>query len=174
MRLLPAQPAYQLAASLIGPLWLIEGLWADQAIRCNQLRSLLAINNARLARALKALEQRRQIYRTRYGSFERNGINACCSDKGDNPMTQLSQSSLPLEPRIANVLDYLQHQFPNYPFNPRLDTDFIVELAGDFQDLNLLEQIKTFRWYYDDDLSNVGNPRAALRRWMARTWVRSR
>ncbi len=89
-------------------------------------------------------------------------------------MTQLSQSSLPLQPRIANAMDYLQHQFSNYPFNPRLDTDFIVELAADFQDLNLLEQIKTFRWYYDDDLSNVGNPRAALRRWMARTWVRSR
>jgi hypothetical protein len=35
-------------------------------------------------------------------------------------MTQLSQSSLPLEPRIANVLDYLQHQFSNYPFNPSL------------------------------------------------------
>jgi hypothetical protein len=67
MRLLLVQPAYQLAASLIGPRWLIEGLWADQAIRRNQLRSLLAINNACLACALEALEQRRRTYRTRYG-----------------------------------------------------------------------------------------------------------
>lgn len=89
-------------------------------------------------------------------------------------MTQLSHSSLSLEPRVADVLDYLQHQFSNYPFNPKLDTDFVIELAGDFQDLNLLEQVKTFRWYYDDDVSKVGNPRAALRRWMARTWDRFR
>lgn len=89
-------------------------------------------------------------------------------------MTALSQSSLPLEPRLADVLNYLEHQFPSYPFNPRLDTPFVTELAADFQDLNLLEQIKTFRWYYDDDLSKIGNPRAALRRWMARTWDRFR
>ncbi len=89
-------------------------------------------------------------------------------------MTKPSHSSLSLEPRVADVLDYLQHQFPSYPFNPKLDTDFVIELAGDFQDLNLLEQIKTFRWYYDDDVSKVGNPRSALRRWMARTWDRFR
>jgi hypothetical protein len=143
----------------------------------NQLRSLLAINNAFLGPALEALEQNRAIppHPPWLGLLSgTNGIKACCSDKGDNPMTQLSQSSLPLEPRIADVLDYLQHQFSNYPFNPRLDTNFIIELAADFQDLNLLEQIKTFRWYYDDDLSKVGNARAALRRWMARTWIRSR
>lgn len=89
-------------------------------------------------------------------------------------MTEPSHSSVSLEPRVADVLDYLQHQFSSYPFNPKLDTDFVIELAGDFQDLNLLEQIKTFRWYYDDDVSKVGNPRAALRRWMARTWDRFR
>lgn len=87
-------------------------------------------------------------------------------------MTVLSHSPLPLEPQIADVLNYLRDQFPSYPFNPRLDTAFIIELASDFQNLNLLEQIKTFRWYHDDDLSKVGNPRAALRRWMARCWNR--
>lgn len=89
-------------------------------------------------------------------------------------MSELSHSSLSLEPRVADALNYLEHQFSSYPFNPRLDTAFIAELAADFQDLNLLEQIKTFRWYYDDDLSRVGNPRAALRRWMARTRDRFR
>lgn len=79
-----------------------------------------------------------------------------------------------LDPRVADILDYLQHGFSGYPFNPKLDTAFILELASDFDRLNLLEQIKTFRWYYDDNLSRVGNPRAALRRWMARAWDRFR
>jgi hypothetical protein len=74
----------------------------------------------------------------------------------------------------ADVLEYLEKYFSTYPFNRKLDTAFITELAGDFQDVNLLEQIKTFRWYYDDDLSRLGNPRAALRRWMVRSWDRFR
>jgi hypothetical protein len=72
------------------------------------------------------------------------------------------------------VLEYLENHFCTYPFNRKLDTTFITELAADFQDVNLLEQIKTFRWYYDDDLSRLGNPRAALRRWMVRCWDRYR
>ena len=67
MRLLPVHPAYQPAASLTGPRWLIEGLWADQALRRNQLRSLLHINNACLERVLEALDQPGRFYRTRYG-----------------------------------------------------------------------------------------------------------
>ena len=74
----------------------------------------------------------------------------------------------------ADVLEYLENHFSMYPFNRKLDTAFITELAGDFHDVNLLEQIKTFRWYYDDDLSRLGNPRAALRRWMVRCWDRFR
>ncbi len=72
------------------------------------------------------------------------------------------------------VLEYLENHFSTYPFNRKLDTAFITELAADFHDVNLLEQVKTFRWYYDDDLSRVGNPRAALRRWMVRCWDRFR
>ncbi len=74
----------------------------------------------------------------------------------------------------ADVLEYLENHFSTYPFNRKLDTAFITELAADFQDVNLLEQIKTFRWYYDDDLSRLGNSRAALRRWMVRCWDRFR
>jgi hypothetical protein len=74
----------------------------------------------------------------------------------------------------AEVLDYLENHLTAYPFNRKLDTDFIVELASDFERLDLLEQIKTFRWFYDDDLSRVSNPRAALRRWMVRSWERFR
>ncbi len=79
-----------------------------------------------------------------------------------------STPSLQLDHCVTDVLDYLQHGFAAYPFNRKLDTTFILELAADFERVNLLEQTKTFRWYYDDDLSRVGNPRAALRRWMAR------
>lgn len=89
-------------------------------------------------------------------------------------MTELYHSSFSLESHVADVLDYLKHQFSTYPFNRKLDDAFISELAADFQDLDLLEQIKIFRWYNDDDLTKVGNVRAALRRWMARSWNRTR
>ncbi len=84
-----------------------------------------------------------------------------------------SSSCSPLDRRVTDLLDYLQHDFSGYPFNRTLDTNFILELAADFERINLLEQTKTFRWYYDDDISRVGNPRAALRRWMARAYNRS-
>ena len=84
-----------------------------------------------------------------------------------------STPSLHLDHRVTDVVDYLQHGFPAYPFNRKLDTAFILELAADFERVDLLEQTKTFRWYYDDDLSRVGNPRAALRRWMARAHERA-
>ena len=138
MRRLPVHPACQPATSLTGPRWLIQGLGPDQALRRNQLRSGLAINNACLARVLEALEQPGDS--TAYGWACLSATESMLAlTKETIPMTQLSQSSLPLEPRVANALDYLQHQFSNYPFNPRLDTDFIIELAGDFQTLNLLE-----------------------------------
>jgi len=63
--------------------------------------------------------------------------------------------------------------FPPIPSIENSTLSFILELAADFERVNLLEQTKTFRWYYDDDLSRVGNPRAALRRWMARAYDRS-
>jgi hypothetical protein len=65
------------------------------------------------------------------------------------------------------VLEYLE-RFPGYPFDPDVDTDFLSELEDDFPNIDLLEQIKAFRWHYD------GNPakhfkslRPALRRWLA-------
>jgi hypothetical protein len=89
----------------------------------------------------------------------------------------MNESSLPVpvtDTETEEVLEYLENHFSTYPFNRKLDAVFITELAADFHDVNLLEQVKTFRWYYDDDLSRVGNPRAALRRWMVRCWDRFR
>ncbi len=69
---------------------------------------------------------------------------------------------------MAASLEYLKYQIPNYPFDRRLDNIFVAELLADFPDLDVLEEIKTFRWYHDSDpVARVANPRAALRRWMS-------
>ncbi|MDA2930888.1 hypothetical protein MYX84_13250 [Acidobacteria bacterium AH-259-O06] len=67
------------------------------------------------------------------------------------------------------ILDYLEHQLPDYPFDPQLDPEFVQELAADFQDVDILEEIKGFRWYYDNQpLARVKSIRLALRRWIAK------
>ena len=66
------------------------------------------------------------------------------------------------------ILAYLQEQLPDYPYRPELDAAFIAELTADFPDVDILEEIKTFRWYYDNaPLTRVKNVRVALRRWIA-------
>lgn len=66
------------------------------------------------------------------------------------------------------ILTYLEQQLPGYPFDPQLDPLFVAELAADFPQVDLLEEIKTFRWYYDNaPLARVKNIRVALRRWVA-------
>jgi hypothetical protein len=66
------------------------------------------------------------------------------------------------------ILDYLKHQIPGYPFDRRLDCEFITELMADFPGLDILEEVKTFRWHHDrGPASRVTSPRAALRRWIA-------
>ena len=80
------------------------------------------------------------------------------------------QPIVEFDPNIQRVLDYLQNQFPGYPFLKSTDTLFVEELQRDFPHLNILEEIKTFRWYFDDDLSrNKKTQRATIRRWIARS-----
>ena len=68
---------------------------------------------------------------------------------------------------MRDVLDYLEHQVPDYPFDRRLDCEFITELMADFPGLDVLEEVKTFRWgSRKEPLSQMVNPRAALRRWI--------
>ena len=45
------------------------------------------------------------------------------------------------------ILAYLQEQLPGYPYRADLDAAFIGELAADFPDVDILEEIKSFRWY---------------------------
>ena len=74
-----------------------------------------------------------------------------------------------------DILAYLEHQLPDYPLRPELDAPFVDELVHDFPDVDILEQIKTFRWYYDNQpLARVKNVRVALRRWIANANGRNR
>ena len=65
-----------------------------------------------------------------------------------------------------SVLDYLR-KLPGYPFDPNIDPDFVEELHSDFQGIDILEQIKAFRWHYGGNpSSHFKSLRPALRRWL--------
>lgn len=68
------------------------------------------------------------------------------------------------DPEVQRILHYLEHRWPDYRFDPQIDPDFVTELIDDSPDLDLLEQIKTMRWYYE---TPPKKPRAAIRRWLA-------
>jgi PilZ domain len=83
-----------------------------------------------------------------------------------------AQEPDPGDPPMAGILEYLEYQIPDYPFNRTLDRAFVAELISDFPTLDILEEIKTFRWYYDSDpVARVANPRASLRRWIASSYT---
>ena len=79
-----------------------------------------------------------------------------------------------IDPAVADVLIYLRDKLPAYPFRLALDTLFVGELLEDFPDIDVLDEIKTYRWYYDHELGKK-NHRASIRRWMTNTkpWRRS-
>ena len=69
------------------------------------------------------------------------------------------------------ILDYLRNRLPGYPFDPQLDEDYVEELVNDFPDINILAEVKTFRWYYNNKPFSAGKqPRVALRRWLDNAW----
>lgn len=83
-------------------------------------------------------------------------------------LLSLPDQTEPAEPRVAELLRYLEDHLPAYPFDPAIDAAFVEELAADFPEVDLLEQTKTFRWYYDNEpLAHVKKPRVKLRRWIA-------
>jgi hypothetical protein len=72
------------------------------------------------------------------------------------------------------ILDYLKTHMPAYPFDPQLDAVFVEELIADFAEFDILEETKTFRWYYDNRPANrLKNLRAGLRRWIANSRFRA-
>ena len=69
--------------------------------------------------------------------------------------------------QAAHILDYLEQHLPAYPFRRDVDRPFVEELLTDFPQVDLLEQIKAFRWYYDNGpFARLRKPRLALRRWL--------
>jgi hypothetical protein len=75
----------------------------------------------------------------------------------------------PCDPDIATaILDYLATRLPAYPFKPDVDAPFVDELLDDFPDVDVLEEIKAFRWYYENQpVTRLRHPRVTLRRWIA-------
>ncbi len=70
------------------------------------------------------------------------------------------------------VLDYLQ-RLPGYPFDSSVDPEFVDELLLDFPHVDVLEQIKAFRWYHNGDpAAHTKNLRLSIRRWLSKAIVR--
>ena len=68
------------------------------------------------------------------------------------------------------VLSYLETSLPGYPYNDDIDSAFVCELLDDFPAIDILEEIKAFRWYHNNKpTAHVSNIRLALRRWVARS-----
>ncbi len=65
------------------------------------------------------------------------------------------------------LLDCLAN-IPDYPFSEDLDRPLAAELMRDFPEIDLLEQLKAWRWYRTDNPTKLKNPRNALRRWMVK------
>ena len=73
---------------------------------------------------------------------------------------------------VADLLAYLQ-RIPGYPFDAKIDPDFAGELLEDFAALDVLEEVKAFRWFHDNQpASRVRHLRLGLRRWLASTLIR--
>lgn len=72
--------------------------------------------------------------------------------------------------QVDAVLHYLQHRLPAYPFDAKIDRDFVEELSDDFGTVDLVEEIKNFRWFNDSKpVSHLRSVRLALRKWIARS-----
>jgi len=67
-----------------------------------------------------------------------------------------------------DLLAYLR-QLPSYPFDPEVDSAFVKELVDDFPNIDILEETKAFRWYYDNKpAARMKQVRVGLRRWILR------
>jgi len=87
----------------------------------------------------------------------------------------MSYSNYSPPPHTDRILSYLRDRLPGYPFDESADHDFVDELLEDFPHSDLLEEIKTFRWFHDNEpASRVANLRLAIRRWVAKGYRQQR
>lgn len=78
------------------------------------------------------------------------------------------QSLYPFEPNYLDQALECLAGVPGYPFSEETDRPLVAELMRDFPEVDLIDQIKAWRWYRVDNPSRLKNPRGALRRWMLR------
>ena len=79
-------------------------------------------------------------------------------------MAEVSENASP-----KTIHAYLK-RIPGYAFDPEIDGDFVQELLEDFGVLDVLGEIKAFRWYHDNrPAEKVRHVRLSLRRWLAGT-----
>jgi len=65
------------------------------------------------------------------------------------------------------ILIYLENM-PGYPFDTDVDSDFVSELLGDFSSVDILDQIKSFRWHHAGrPAQHFRSLRPAIRRWLS-------
>ena len=83
-------------------------------------------------------------------------------------LDSVDQTDLGLSAPASLVFHYLQG-LPGFDRDDEIDTVFARELVNDFSDIDVLEQIKAFRWYHDGRPARA-NPklRLAIRRWLSR------
>ena len=88
-----------------------------------------------------------------------------------SPHQLLELLNAPDPKEIHDVLEYLQ-RIPGYPYKENVDPPFIEELIQDFPKLSLIDEIKDFRWYYENDpAERIKNIRLGIRRWLTNSWT---
>jgi hypothetical protein len=78
------------------------------------------------------------------------------------------QALYPFEDDYQERLLECLANIPDYPFAEEIDRPLLAELMRDFPEVDLIDQLKAWRWYRVDNPARLKNPRGALRRWMMR------
>ena len=78
------------------------------------------------------------------------------------------QSLYPFDNAYQDILLECLASIPDYPFSEEIDRPLLAELMQDFPEVDLIDQLKAWRWYRVDNPTKLKNPRGALRRWMQR------
>jgi len=85
----------------------------------------------------------------------------------------ISSFRTPTSPSATAILSYLEDRLPGYPFDPTTDHFFVDELIEDFPNIDVLEQVKAFRWFHGNNpAAKHKNLRIALRRWLSNAFER--
>lgn len=86
---------------------------------------------------------------------------------------EISAFKISVPPAARAILFYLEERLPGYVFDRTIDSSFVEELLEDFPKIDILEQLKAFRWYHGNNpAAKHGNLRVAIRRWLSNSFDR--